>query len=298
MPVVSSWGVNMPEILSGVDSDCYGRHVNEGESGEASASGEGLPLRLVTANRLVAYNMAYFRKVAGKTQAELGESLGGWSNAAVSAAERSWDGKRLRQFHADEIVAIAIALGVPVIALLMPPPDAGTAMRYVLDAEPGQPDVLTVMRRLVPVYEGADTPALAAYRDRVMALGAGGYMYAEPDLILDRARREARELLLMTRSQTELMTGDARARAEALERDAQERHHMAMDALIQSREELERRVDDLRAFEMEYRRRLEAFLEAQLADLKAGGKPGPWPPARGQRGQAERDAPAGQEDRP
>ena len=63
---------------------------------------------------------------------------------------------------------------------------------------------------------------------------------------------------------------DARARAESLERDAQERHRQAMGSLVQQREELERRVDDLRAFEREYRSRLKAYLEGQLRDLEAG----------------------------
>jgi hypothetical protein len=39
---------------------------------------------------------------------------------------------------------------------------------------------------------------------------------------------------------------------------------------VQQREELERRVDDLRAFEREYRSRLKAYLEGQLRDLEAG----------------------------
>ena len=39
---------------------------------------------------------------------------------------------------------------------------------------------------------------------------------------------------------------------------------------MQTREELERRVDDLRAFEREYRSRLKAYLEGQLRDLEAG----------------------------
>ena len=66
------------------------------------------------------------------------------------------------------------------------------------------------------------------------------------------------------------MTEDARSRVEDLERDAQERHRQAMDSLVQSREELERRVDDLRAFEREYRLSLLAYLEGQIKDLKAG----------------------------
>jgi DivIVA domain-containing protein len=91
----------------------------------------------------------------------------------------------------------------------------------------------------------------------------------EADETLNRARREADDLLTKARRQSEQITSDARARAESLERDAQERHRQAMGSLVQSREELERRVDDLRAFEREYRSRLKAYLEGQLRDLEA-----------------------------
>jgi DivIVA domain-containing protein len=92
----------------------------------------------------------------------------------------------------------------------------------------------------------------------------------EADETLNRARREADDVLTKARRQAEQITGDARARAESLERDAQERHRQAMGSLVQQREELERRVDDLRAFEREYRSRLKAYLEGQMRDLEAG----------------------------
>jgi DivIVA domain-containing protein len=92
----------------------------------------------------------------------------------------------------------------------------------------------------------------------------------EADETLGRARREADDILGKARRQAEQITSDARARAESLERDAQERHRQAMGSLVQQREELERRVDDLRAFEREYRSRLKAYLEGQLRDLEAG----------------------------
>jgi DivIVA domain-containing protein len=100
----------------------------------------------------------------------------------------------------------------------------------------------------------------------------------EADETLGRARREADEVLTKARRQAEQITGDARARAESLERDAQERHRQAMGSLVQTREELERRVDDLRAFEREYRSRLKAYLEGQLRDLEAGVTEGAFPP--------------------
>ncbi|MEV4672191.1 helix-turn-helix domain-containing protein [Actinomadura sp. NPDC049382] len=97
-----------------------------------------LPGVHVTVNQVVAYNMAYFRKVAGITQEELGRRLCGWtskpwSKAAVSAAERSWDGKRVRQFDADLLYGLARALDVPISAFFLPPEKDGVNERYLID---------------------------------------------------------------------------------------------------------------------------------------------------------------------
>jgi transcriptional regulator with XRE-family HTH domain len=201
----------------------------------------GLHERKVTINQLVGYNMARYRRAARLTQEELGKRLGGWSKVAVSAAERSWEGKRVRKFDADELVTLARALGVPVIALFLSPADAGTARRYILDG-PGFPDLATLLLDVLSAPDG-DSPAMTAYRERLMALGL-----KDPEAIL----------------------ADARERASSLEADAQERHRQAMGTLVQQLEELERRVDDLRAFEREYHSRLEAFLDGQLRYLRAG----------------------------
>jgi DivIVA domain-containing protein len=88
--------------------------------------------------------------------------------------------------------------------------------------------------------------------------------------VLALAQQTADQAIADARREADEITSDARARAESLERDAQERHRQAMGSLVQQREELERRVDDLRAFEREYRSRLKAYLEGQLRDLEAG----------------------------
>jgi transcriptional regulator with XRE-family HTH domain len=71
----------------------------------------------VTPNQLVAYNMRRIRRSRGLTQEQLGDRLS-WSHASVSAAERSVGGKRVKKFDADEIVAIAGALGIDAADLL------------------------------------------------------------------------------------------------------------------------------------------------------------------------------------
>jgi F0F1-type ATP synthase membrane subunit b/b' len=249
--------------------------------------------RRVTANRLIAYNLNYFRRVVGLSQQELGEPLG-WSAASVSAAERSWDGKRVKKFDADEIVQISGLLGVPLAALFLPPEDHGTAIHYVLNRPDRESlDLAELLADVFPSSEG-DSAAMDAYRRRVIAAGATKYgsddnlqtaakalaiaqaasvaietARDEADNALGRARGAADGVLIKARRQAEQITGDARARAESLERDAQERYEQALGSLVQARADLERRIDDLRAFEREYRARLRTALEAQLRDFLA-----------------------------
>jgi DivIVA domain-containing protein len=132
-----------------------------------------------------------------------------------------------------------------------------------------QPEPM-MMGGMHPVEDNMDTAARVLSLAQQTADQAIADARREADETLGRARREADELLTKARRQAEQITGDARARAESLERDAQERHRQAMGSLVQQREELERRVDDLRAFEREYRSRLKAYLEGQLRDLEAG----------------------------
>ncbi len=136
--------------------------------------------------------------------------------------------------------------------------------------EPERRPEPALMGGLKPVEDNMDTAARVLALAQQTADQAIADARREADETLGRARREADDILTKARRQSEQITGDARARAESLERDAQERHRQAMGSLVQSREELERRVDDLRAFEREYRSRLKAYLEGQLRDLEAG----------------------------
>jgi DivIVA domain-containing protein len=139
--------------------------------------------------------------------------------------------------------------------------------RMMAPPPPPEPPVIMPQR---PVADNMDTAARVLQLAQQTADQAIADARREADETLGRARREADDILTKARRQSEQITSDARARAESLERDAQERHRQAMGSLVQSREELERRVDDLRAFEREYRSRLKAYLEGQLRDLEAG----------------------------
>jgi DivIVA domain-containing protein len=136
--------------------------------------------------------------------------------------------------------------------------------------EPERRQPEPVMMGVAPAEDNMDTAARVLALAQQTADQAIADARREADETLGRARREADDILSKARRQAEQITGDARARAESLERDAQERHRQAMGSLVQQREELERRVDDLRAFEREYRSRFKAYLEGLLRDLEAG----------------------------
>jgi DivIVA domain-containing protein len=142
-------------------------------------------------------------------------------------------------------------LGMPPAPQPPPPPPV---------VSPGEDNMDTAARVLALAQQTADQAIADARR--------------EADETLGRARREAEEILGKARRQSEQIVSEARARAESLERDAQDRHRQAMGSLVQQREELERMVDDLNAFEREYRSRLKAYLEGQLRELEAGASHG------------------------
>ena len=75
---------------------------------------------------LIAYNLMRIRKTLGLSQEQAAERLEPylgtrWSKAVYSAAERSYQGKRVRQFTAAELAAFALAFEVSVVYFLLPP---------------------------------------------------------------------------------------------------------------------------------------------------------------------------------
>jgi cell division septum initiation protein DivIVA len=152
----------------------------------------------------------------------------------------------------------------------MPAPEPDMHMPQLLGAPIAAPEQ---DRR--PEYPARDMPDMNSIT-RVLSLAqqtadqAVADARREADDTLGRARREAGDIINKARHQAEQITSDAQARSESLERDAQERYRQALGSLMQQREDLERRVDDLGAFEREHRGRLRSYLEGQLRDLDAG----------------------------
>jgi transcriptional regulator with XRE-family HTH domain len=133
------------------------------------SSPDGAPAEKVSVDQLVALNIRHWRTAAGLTQAELGERLG-WSAANVSAAERSVDPARdARRFDAQTLTELALALGVPLAALFLPPDDDGKRVSYCFTATGRTWGMGDLMELVVMPDSVDDSPLLEAYRERFNA---------------------------------------------------------------------------------------------------------------------------------
>ncbi|HUR18659.1 MAG TPA: helix-turn-helix transcriptional regulator [Acidimicrobiales bacterium] len=99
----------------------------------------------LTPNQVIAHNLARAREWKDWTQeqaaTELAPYLGTrWSKATFSAAERSVDGKVVRQFTGDDLVAFARCFEVPIGWFFMPPRTPDEHGRPVRLATPDIPD--------------------------------------------------------------------------------------------------------------------------------------------------------------
>ncbi len=99
--------------------------------------------RAWTASQVVAHNLTRARVLRSLTQSEAAERLSRftgskWSQATVAQAEGSVGGQRVRQFTANELVALARAFDLPVLFFFLPPDD-GEGRLMTDDAKGGLP---------------------------------------------------------------------------------------------------------------------------------------------------------------
>jgi DivIVA domain-containing protein len=81
------------------------------------------------------------------------------------------------------------------------------------------------------------------------------------------ARSKAERMETEARTKAERMESDARTRAERLDQETAERRTQLIGKLEQERDRLTQELEELRGFEREYRSRLKAYFESQLAVL-------------------------------
>ena len=105
---------------------------------------------------------------------------------------------------------------------------------------------------------------------------------AKADSMVNEARGRAETMLNDARTRAETLERQAREKAGALERDAQRKHAEVLGAVNQEKNNLEKKIDELRTFEREYRTRLRTYLESQLRELAGRGSAAPTEAGRQQ----------------
>lgn len=96
-----------------------------------------------SASQVVAHNLTRARELRELTQAEIAERLttytgSNWTPTTVAQAEGSVGGQRIRQFTANELVALARTFDLPVLFFFLPPDD-GEGQLATDDAKAGLP---------------------------------------------------------------------------------------------------------------------------------------------------------------
>lgn len=180
------------------------------------------------------------------------------------------------------------------------PPDMGRSSR---PPEPPRPTMMTAVPSPSMVEQtspGGDHHVQAAKvlgLAQEMADRLTGEAKAEADGMLGEARTKSEQLLSEARAKADSMVNEARTRAEtmlndartraetlerqsrekaaSLERDAQRKHTEILGAINQEKSALEKKIDELRTFEREYRTRLKTYLESQLRELDGRGSAAP-----------------------
>lgn len=98
---------------------------------------------------------------------------------------------------------------------------------------------------------------------------------SKSDSMVNEARTRAETMLNDARTRAETLERQARDKASTLERDAQRKHNETISLIEQQKGGLEKKIDELRTFEREYRTRLKTYLESQLRDLEGRGSAAP-----------------------
>ncbi|OAE01507.1 DivIVA domain-containing protein [Arthrobacter sp. OY3WO11] len=133
--------------------------------------------------------------------------------------------------------------------------------------------------------EKAETEAKAAEASKkkdVQPAAAAAPAASTPAAVATPSAESAAGLLAMAQqmhdrhvadgqAQKDKIIAEAQIEASSLVNDAQEKSRKILGALEQQRSVLERKVEQLRGFERDYRSRLKAYIEGQLRDLDARG---------------------------
>ncbi|RBY85590.1 DivIVA domain-containing protein [Blastococcus sp. TF02A-30] len=164
-----------------------------------------------------------------------------------------------------------------------PPAPAPAVVQAPPVQQPREDDSARASRMLALATETADRYVNEAKAQAEQMLGSAK---TNSERMMTEARTKSEQMVTEAKHRADSMIGDARTRAETMERearakaaaldqDAERRHVEAMGSLEEKRSSLERKIEELRTFEREYRTRLRSYLESHLRDLDSRGSAEP-----------------------
>ena len=142
-------------------------------------------------------------------------------------------------------------------------------------ARDGEAEAAPVMAAAppAPAVQEPARPSIAAAMSPSMSSSSGEGSPAqgpqEAAGMLALAQKLHDEYVRNGEQQRDRIVSEAREHATRLVREAEEKQRQTLGSLEQERSLLERKIDELRAFEREYRSRLKSYLEGQLRELES-----------------------------
>ncbi len=198
--------------------------------------------------------VATLRVVQGENEelkAQLQAAQGGAGDqVAGESAEQTAD----HQQSADQTVSM------PPVAASAPEPEP--EVEEVVEAEPQVQDVADEQ----PAEQTTEAEFMAA----AQPAQAGG----EPESatgMLQLAQRLHDEYVNNGKAEADRILSEARTEGERLVNEAEEQRTRTLNQLEGERSLLERKIDELRVFERDYRTRLKSYLEGLLSDVEGRG---------------------------
>lgn len=101
----------------------------------------------------------------------------------------------------------------------------------------------------------------------------------DADKIIGAARTTAERLEAETKTKSDRVESDARSRAQMLDSETEAKRRELFGQLEKDKVKLDSDIENLRAFEREYRSRLKSYFNQQLAALDGNGEGGDLPTA-------------------
>lgn len=127
---------------------------------------------------------------------------------------------------------------------------------------------------VAPEPEPAPVPEPTPEPAPVMAAAGPAARLSEPESatgMLQLAQKLHDDYVRSGQEEGERIIGDAKSQAQRIVREAEETSNRTLAQLEQERSLLERKIDELRVFERDYRTRLKSYLENLLGDLESRG---------------------------